>query len=416
MKVKIPIYLILILAPFYPWLGYAISNVNTILGALVGGTKDLLIITTILIALVSLVARNRYYAMSIPRQGILLYFWFFYVSLHIIGLVYYYSPLLIVDGLRYLWLYCLLGVIVLVAFNQDDINLDFVQKVITIQFIIVLIWGGIEYLNPNITVTMYGLNERADMYYAKYGPKDRIIASFINPIIYGAFLCLGVSCYFIRILKSNIKFKWIIFWTIAFLGFGICILTLSRLATICYFLVLIHLILINVKSRVFTSFYIFSAVMAFSLPYVISILDNFTVLSSRLVGLFDVETYTGNLRVTRMEGNISSHFSYVTDVLWGLGIGSSFPGAMVGVENSIATVFVELGLLGLTCYILIVVHGLLLLFLSKNLSSNDKMFFYFVFFVSLVMGIGNDFVKIFPFSFYFWFFYAYLIIYERKKC
>ncbi|MDW2169811.1 hypothetical protein R7Z48_10255 [Vibrio sp. 1567] len=413
MSYKAPLFIIFILAPFYPWLGYVVSNKSGILGAAVGGTKDLLILSVVVLLLVKLIENKSKFSINVPRQSILFIFWFVYVTLHVIGHTYYYSPLLILDGIRYLWLYCLLALFVLIAINPEEIPLGTVQKIVMIQFCLVLLWGVIEFLDPNITVTLYGLNERADMYYAKYGPKDRIIASFINPIIYGAFLCFGISCYFVKTLNYMFRFKWVIFWVVAILGFGICILTLSRLATICYFFLLLHFFVYNLFNRTFTPIYIISGLLTISIPYVLSILDDFIILAERLTGLFDVETYSGNLRITRMD-NILNYLDNIIDWAWGLGIGASFPGAMIGVENSMVTSLVELGIVGLLCYVLIIIHGFFIVFTSSKIEYKDKIFFYLVFFVCLVMGVGNDFIKIFPFSFYFWFFYAYVIVYDAR--
>ncbi len=241
----------------------------------------------------------------------------------------------------------------------------------------------------------------------------RLASTMINPINFGAFLVIFYLV--VHYLYEVRKIGFFIYGCLTFVILLMIVGSLSRLALLAFLAVLSFLHFYKAP------FYrIFIASLIFIVVLFVAIAFDFGSITSRFEELFLLTTYTENERIQNWLFAIFHLESY--QYIWGRGLGASSPDSSVVfstsaimIENAFLSVFIQYGLIGLISVILILMRffyvGFSLSYLNPPLGK--FVIGFLVFFV--VLSLGNDFLRISPFVYYFWFFYSYFEVLYAKQ-
>lgn len=389
------LYTLFIIAPFLPWLVHRVRVTSSMLSMLTGGIKDILLLLAIMFMVFFLLKKKHI------KNGVVEFVFLFlllYTALHVVGDVDIYTS---IDGIRHLLYYIVFSSLFCFLREEKLFSLDVIRNIICIQMILLVLLGLIEYMNPDIVLPLYGVSSREELVYSKLASANRLIGTFYNPIIYGTFLCLGIVALFSKTILMSNKFKWLYFWVIWLFAFWVVFFTLSRLAFVCYSLLTLLFIMFNIRQKEPVTF-IFLILVVFSvLPTIFVFLQDFDLVYDRFVGLLSISTFTDNARIE----NWSESFEYISDpflFLWGIGLGASFPGSVVHVENTFLSIFFELGIVGFLVFVFLNMLMIWHLVIYDNKRCANYVFLVLFLVMFYVMSTGNDFLKIFPMSLYYW--------------
>ncbi|MGR5066501.1 O-antigen ligase family protein [Photobacterium sp. DNB22_13_2] len=377
----------------------------------IGITKELAQVAVIgLLILVSM--RNK----SIEKNQSLLLIGIFsvYCLLHIIGER---NLALIVDGVRFQVGYIVIAFLLLL--NSSIITSDrFEQfvKIIAIQGMVVSVIGCIEFFSPEIIGIIYGV-DKSDMSHVTLAAGDRLISTFSNPINYGVFLCFALAANFYFAIKTNKTKAWLIFWFATLIYAGLIFFTLSRLALLAFLAMMAYFYAIGIMKKEKITIGVFCLSILMLLPIAFSLIKNNPDLLYRISNLISIETYTKNARVTNWLTALSEMDNPLY-FLWGLGAGASNPAETSGglmIENGYISNLIDFGLIGFILYLLIIVRAIINRRNIEN-SHNTQIHFINAFFIAfLVMNLGNDLNRNFPFVMYFWVIIAYISSFKPKQ-
>ncbi|HIF9150942.1 TPA: O-antigen ligase family protein [Photobacterium damselae] len=399
---KFPLYLLLVLLPFWDVIVPLATRLSPSLFYVVGPIRYEIMI---IFSLFSLVYSIKY------KPKFKIFTFFLFVSYIIICIF----SLLVSDASFILKLEAvkLQLLVILYSFSlylMCDVkfipNINVIKKIFYMQLILVVCFAVLEILDQNLLSIIYNrpLDKIQHIYYFS---SQRVISLIGNPINLGAFILICISFNFNKFStgKSNIG-NYILFVLSGFVIY----MTLSRLSLLAYGIVV--LLVFYKKNK--TAFYF---MLVLSLISILSFMPslNFTGVSAeRMVSIFSVDTYMNNARVVNWNYALES-FTSIFDYIFGIGFGYSNPSKeymeMYGsfiVENTFFSIFIELGLFGVIIFIMIILrfYHLALDYYKVN---GDFAFISFLMFF-LLFSIGNDFHRNMPFSFYFWFFFCWLEI------
>ncbi|MGR5488049.1 O-antigen ligase family protein [Vibrio alfacsensis] len=408
MRPRLIIYLLVILSPFFSIGAYYFGSKMLLLKLLFSGIKDILIVGSI-VASICLIKKWQYD--KTPLNNALALFALI-STFHIVGVG---GLLLSIEGIRYSYYYVIWALlsIVLISNISELFDFDVVIKIIAIQFVLLVFLGLYEYYDPEILNKAYGVSSRSELIYAKFRHENRLIATFYNPIIYSAFLCVGVSALYYYIEQKQTRLYWLAFYFLWTLSLFVVIFTYSRLGLITYLVISIMMLIRSALKKEMVAIVMLVIGAFFVVPFVIKLIIENIFLLDRISSLIDLNTFTGNVRVTNWIEALEKFENNPVYYLWGLGLGTSLPGALVKIENGFLTVFFELGVFGFISFTFFMI--LLLVNILRCKVDSNKRFFLISFFVSfLLMNLGNDFVKVFPISFYFWLFIIAFIQLEKS--
>lgn len=398
--IKFLLLSLIVLAPFLMVIVTRLSGISSLLGLIVSGYKEAvqLIVFLLLLAILTQIK-----GVKLNYHTSLLLFFVVYSSLHIIGEV---DISLLADGARYQFGYlivfsfiCLLPL----PLKKLGIDLDTFVKIIFFQTIIVSIIGVIEFFNSDVISILYGI-DKDSMNNVSLAAGSRLISVFGNPINFGAFLCVGLCAVYYKASKCSSALMWFVFWcywlVLAFLVF----FTLSRLALIAFSIQTVFIFIFNIRKREIITIIFLLVCISIAFPLIFKIMYQSDSLFERFYRLMDILTYTDNARVANWVYALS-HFDYYINWLWGLGVGASNPNlASEGymVESSYVSILLEFGVIGALLYLLLLFS--MFLILQQNKKSIGKSYYFYLLFLIffLVMSLGNDFHRNFPFVFYFW--------------
>lgn len=336
--------------------------------------------------------------------------YFIVLAFHLVGDV---NLILVLDAVKLQVLFVLFCLLIRIKMDQNsDVapSIKFITITLLTQLIAVLAVGVFEFFDQEILVTLYG-KSLEEMSHVSWMSSIRLISLLGNPINLGAFIVICISFLIHSLLKRKFIQQTVIL-TLTFISLFVVLFTLSRLALICLFVVLLLIIVFSALKRnyfpiVFMILPITWAIFHFDISNI-----DFGILADRFGNMLNDNEYSGNLRIYHWLialNQIDNPFLY----FWGLGLGKSNPaeemvsahGALL-IENSFLTVFIETGLIGLILYLWCIVRALKSSWTYFTISDNPAfLIFYLVF---ILFSFGNDFNRNMPFSFYFWFFTIWL--------
>ncbi|EJL6364836.1 O-antigen ligase family protein [Vibrio cholerae] len=272
----------------------------------------------------------------------------------------------------------------------------------------------IELFDPKIISILYGV-DKSSMSNVTLAIGDRLISTLGNPINLGIYMCFFICSSYFLAKKADVFYYWIIFWILFGLTSLVIFFTLSRLAFLTLIILFLYIGIDGWRSRNKTTLSVISILVLLIFPKLLSVLLSNSDIFSRFYDMLELTTFSENSRISNWEVALKNLDSFIK-MIWGLGIGASNPTSGSGgilVENSLLTILIEFGLIGLTMYISIV--------FSMYFRANDSHFFekeYSVFFnmfliTFFVMSIGNDVNRNFPFVFYFW---SVVFLIFKKEC
>lgn len=404
------IYAFLMLTPFFPLISFRLGLVHSSLSLLFNGLKDLFVLVAVSLLVLEVRGCLKF------RKNFLTFFMFsflIYSSFHLIG---YESLGFAVDGFRHSLIYILLLVALITKLYSSGRLLDFdlFIKILSVHFLVLLIFGLFEYYDADFVKLSYGVSSRNELAYAKFRSEDRIVGTMSNPIIFGAALSICYLAFFYMSEKINSFLLWVAFFVLSLLTFLVQVFTYSRLSLIAFAICFLIIMVKKCVDRNVLALFFSVACFLALIPAGIHFIGEFTFLFDRLSGLSNLNTFSNNVRVD----NWSAAFHVISDqkvfYLWGLGLGTSLPGSLVKVENGFLTIFMELGFIGFVmwCGFNVYLIGLIFLKVADPLKRFNFLSFFVVFFL---MNLGNDFVKVFPLSFLYWL-YVYWVFAEVYRC
>ncbi len=387
---KFSLYLLFLIAPFlspiterYP----------------LGGVKDvlqILIIFSLLFFIRRKVLVSSYFI-------ILLLLFVLYMFSHVPS---YAGGLLILDGVRHQLGYILIFSLLCVSksfFTEKMLNTIF--YIILSQSVVISMVALTEFYDDSIISFLYGI-PKYQMNHVDLAAGQRVISTLGNPINLSGYMVFSYLIAFY--LYTNDKVGSISFYILTATFLLVTFLTLSRLGLIAFLSVLLLSNMFFLRAR--------NAILLFSLIFISILylifdggflLRNFDVelLFSRFFNLLDSGTYLENARIR----NWFYAFQLIEtpfDFFWGKGLGVSNSDINKGgvlIENSFITYIVEVGLIGLLFLALLIFYTISKIWQTNSIKSfGNFLLLYIIFFI--VMSLGNDFVKNFPFVFYFWVF------------
>lgn len=287
--------------------------------------------------------------------------------------------------------------------RKFSFDLDFFTKVLSLQFLALYMFGIFEFLNPDIITNIYGVSVRSELKYAKFANENRLVGTFINPIIYGAFLSLGfLSTYHWISKKHDTITGWLYFYLSAACGLFVVVFTYSRLSLICYCLLLSIIVILNIKHKKKLSIAFTTSFFFVFIPFVFSYMLLNEMLLERVLGLSDIGSYTENSRIENWLNGIEIIFDgSLLNWVWGGGLGISLPGSLVTIENSLVTILIEQGIAGLVIFLMFNLSFIFGVYVAK-IEKEDKEYLVLFFILFFTMNTGNDFIKVYPLALYYW--------------
>ncbi|HFG1611509.1 TPA: O-antigen ligase family protein, partial [Vibrio cholerae] len=378
-------------------------------GFFVGGYKEIIQISLTLIVFYYLIEKIRL-KISWPITLVAcfsLYCLFHFIGWRDIGLIF--------DGFRFQVIYmisCSLLLISSISCRNNDVDV-FIKSLFYSGFPVLSI-GLIELFDPKIISILYGV-DKSSMSNVTLAIGDRLISTLGNPINLGIYMCFFICSSYFLAKKADVFYYWIIFWILFGLTSLVIFFTLSRLAFLTLIILFLYIGIDGWRSRNKTTLSVISILVLLIFPKLLSVLLSNSDIFSRFYDMLELTTFSENSRISNWEVALKNLDSFIK-MIWGLGIGASNPTSGSGgilVENSLLTILIEFGLIGLTMYISIV--------FSMYFRANDSHFFekeYSVFFnmfliTFFVMSIGNDVNRNFPFVFYFW---SVVFLIFKKEC
>ncbi|MGU3144750.1 O-antigen ligase family protein [Vibrio cholerae] len=378
-------------------------------GFFVGGYKEIIQISLTLIVFYYLIEKIRL-KISWPITLVAcfsLYCLFHFIGWRDIGLIF--------DGFRFQVIYmisCSLLLISSISCRNNDV--DVFIKSLFYSGLPVLSIGLIELFDPKIISILYGV-DKSSMSNVTLAIGDRLISTLGNPINLGIYMCFFICSSYFLAKKTDVFYYWVIFWILFGLSSLVIFFTLSRLAFLTLIILFLYIGIDGWRSRNKTTLIVISILVLLIFPKLLSVLLSNSDIFSRFYDMLELTTFSENSRISNWEVALKNLDSFIK-MIWGLGVGASNPTSGSGgilVENSLLTILIEFGLIGLTIYISIV--------FSMYFRANDSHFFekeYSVFFnmfliTFFVMSIGNDVNRNFPFVFYFW---SVVFLIFKKEC
>lgn len=378
-------------------------------GFFVGGYKEITQISLTLIVFYYLIEKIRL-KISWPITLVAcfsLYCLFHFIGWRDIGLIF--------DGFRFQVIYmisCSLLLISSISCRNNDVDV-FIKSLFYSGFPVLSI-GLIELFDPKIISILYGV-DKSSMSNVTLAIGDRLISTLGNPINLGIYMCFFICSSYFLAKKADVFYYWIIFWILFGLTSLVVFFTLSRLAFLTLIILFLYIGIDGWRSRNKTTLSVISILVLLIFPKLLSVLLSNSDIFSRFYDMLELTTFSENSRISNWKVALKNLDSFIK-MIWGLGIGASNPTSGSGgilVENSLLTILIEFGLIGLTMYISIV--------FSMYFRANDSHFFekeYSVFFnmfliTFFVMSIGNDVNRNFPFVFYFW---SVVFLIFKKEC
>ncbi|MDV2343567.1 O-antigen ligase family protein [Vibrio cholerae] len=378
-------------------------------GFFVGGYKEITQISLTLIVFYYLIEKIRL-KISWPITLVAcfsLYCLFHFIGWRDIGLIF--------DGFRFQVIYmisCSLLLISSISCRNNDVDV-FIKSLFYSGFPVLSI-GLIELFDPKIISILYGV-DKSSMSNVTLAIGDRLISTLGNPINLGIYMCFFICSSYFLAKKADVFYYWIIFWILFGLTSLVMFFTLSRLAFLTLIILFLYIGIDGWRSRNKTTLSVISILVLLIFPKLLSVLLSNSDIFSRFYDMLELTTFSENSRISNWKVALKNLDSFIK-MIWGLGIGASNPTSGSGgilVENSLLTILIEFGLIGLTMYISIV--------FSMYFRANDSHFFekeYSVFFnmfliTFFVMSIGNDVNRNFPFVFYFW---SVVFLIFKKEC
>ncbi|HCV02439.1 MAG TPA: hypothetical protein DG048_07330 [Pseudoalteromonas sp.] len=283
--------------------------------------------------------------------------------------------------------------------------LNTIFYIILSQSVVISMVALTEFYDDSIISFLYGI-PKYQMNHVDLAAGQRVISTLGNPINLSGYMVFSYLIAFY--LYTNDKVGSISFYILTATFLLVTFLTLSRLGLIAFLSVLLLSNMFFLRAR--------NAILLFSLIFISILylifdggflLRNFDVelLFSRFFNLLDSGTYLENARIR----NWFYAFQLIEtpfDFFWGKGLGVSNSDINKGgvlIENSFITYIVEVGLIGLLFLALLIFYTISKIWQTNSIKSfGNFLLLYIIFFI--VMSLGNDFVKNFPFVFYFWVF------------
>lgn len=373
--IRVTTYLMIGLSPFINLLNLQVHGL--------AGIKEIYQLLIIIIFLLVLILNRKLYLASILIPLYLYVMAFFASGVNTPDVNLY------MDGLRFQLGYVIVCILIIMSGFKFDIRV--IRKIISFVYLLSLVVGSIEFFDPVVIETLYGI-KKEDLPNTKLAVGFRLISIFSNPINYSIFLCIGYLCFYFEF----IRFKKILILLGLLTAINIA-LTFSRAGLLIFCSILIFINLVNLK-RVFWVGLILIPV--FGLLSVFSLDENDALkgIAERNSSLVDVTTFTENDRVRNWEEAFAKNSA--KELIVGNGLGSSNSDRSTAgtlIENSFLSIFFDLGIIGFFSFLVFLVY-----LLSNCLISKNKSFYLLFFFVFFAFGVGNDIHKNFPFVFYFW--------------
>ncbi|MFQ2504840.1 O-antigen ligase family protein [Aeromonas caviae] len=421
--IRIGLLILFSISPFLAILTSYISSKGVPFAEYIGGVKDIVVLFLVFMTCVAI-----YKANVIKRKSMTMFFlisfFLVYFSLHFIGYV---DLLLILDGVRYQLIYVALGC-TLVVYNSFTLKsfdiLPLVCKIATIHLLLALLIAIMEFFDPSVIEIIYGVSKE-NMNNVELAVGTRLISILSNPINLGAFVVFGQICFFYIAESKNNNFTWLVFWSVSAVSLFVILFTYSRLALIAFSIVYAMFVFRGVAKRRFIIPVLLITSLSVFLASSITSYDDFSGIIERLSNLGTSKEYTDNTRVNNWN---SAYIKLINgdpvSMLWGLGSGASNPSFNSGgviVENSFISILVDFGFIGAGMYAIIIA---IFIFNAINLRHHktEESFLIITFIIFfIVMSMGNDFNRNFPFVFYFWLFFYFSFserngVYKEKVC
>jgi hypothetical protein len=404
-------FLIIFLFSVLPFWEVVVSQIDYFLG-----NKDLFasfryFFKFLLIIILFILLVKNYSILKFKTFYLFLLLTFFYYLFHIFGESNYF---LILDGLRYELIFFLISILIIlnrsVIFNYSVLpNIDILIKIVFIQGIIVIVFSLWQLWDISILEFIYR-RPLEEMRNIKLAIGYRLVSLLVNPINLGAFLIIFWLSIFFYYQKNNSLKRFFFYLFFTFLCFILIIGTLSRLALLTFVFVFLTMNFIySIYNK--RNFILFSSIVFFSLLFVVSYIEDYSLVFTRFESLNNSTEYTSDSRVSnwnRAFGSLSN-----INYLWGMGIGISSPDSdkvsnynALMIENSFISIFLQYGLIGFIFYCIIIFKFFINIIRIKPLYN---LYFYFLLGFLLLfvfMSFGNDFQRNLPFVFYFWIFYS----------
>ncbi|MEZ9322784.1 O-antigen ligase family protein [Vibrio sp. 10N.286.51.E5] len=321
-----------------------------------------------------------------------------------------------INGIRYNVPNIVLVVLLLNLARNDrfvyDVNL-FAKLIIILGALQALI-GLVEFFYADIIGVIYGV-DKEQMNHVTLAAGFRLISLFRNPINYGIFLNFSLASLLYFRLKGKVGL--LIFIVIYLLILFNIFFTLSRMALVSSTLLTLLFFIYRLRKQPIKYAFFFSILMFFAFSMVVYFYHMILALDlkviERVAGIANIETYTENIRVLHWIDAIK-HMDNVFYQLLGLGAGVSIPGDSRGfnIENSYVTIFVELGYLGLTLFLVVLLNFFYRLCYVRDIDC--QFYIMSLMLVFLVMSTTNDMIRNYPFSFWFWM--TFYFCYCQSQC
>ena len=290
------------------------------------------------------------------------------------------------------------------------------------HFMVIVLWlsiivGLVEIVYQPILTIIYKMSIE-QLGHAQTAIGRRLLSIYLNPINFGAALCLGVVAWS-YIIPVRGWFKQSIFWGGVLVCLVMVALTLSRTSLLTCLIVVFFISMARYGFKAFKYWVLLSGIfVSVFLYYVASFLSLDEVLQ-RFSVLTSLSTYLENERVHNWSSGVSRIDSGF-DLLFGLGAGVSNPDGHMAVshgtiivENAFLSNFFDFGLLGAFLYVCVHCRYV---YLAFRLRVRKAMIFFVFFYVGyLFFCLTNDFNRNQPFSFYFWFFMGMLEAFSVSK-
>jgi len=375
----------------------------------------------ILYALTSVLLMRFLYKKSpvVNKHSSLIIIYTVYILLHIIGDVH---PMLVLDGLKYEFIYPFIGMLILINKKNPLPNFDTLSNIIIIQGAILVIFALFELNNQAILEIAYR-RPLESIPHIHWFSINRLISFAINPINLGALVIIFLSFLYFKLLQKRSTFIKVIFISFLILSLIVISGTLSRSSLLTYLIVvflMVHFYFNNPLYRII----LYSVLCAAAIGIItyLSYTYDLSLYFKRFVDLFTIAEYSDNARVFNWI-NAFSQMNYL-DMLWGKGIGISTPSGELGllyggimIENSFISHFLEFGFIGFILYLAVFARYFYLIKILKKFNENISVTLFIFLIIFILFSMGNDYNRNLPFNIYFWFLYAYLekLIYMYKR-
>lgn len=412
----IPVYILVFLLPFLPLLGEAFLIKLGENYTLIGFSKELLAVFFVFSSAVYLFMTQENLFMN-RLTGLLLLFLLYGLSHMFITTA---SLLNAINNFRLLFINVALCILIIFLYLNNKIlpNQRTIFNLIRISAICVALFGLYEkFVNPDII----------DLYKLSYSiveknlgipgfARVRIASTLGNPINLGLFLVVAfISTAYLMGTTNRKKSLIAYFFGLLLFGF-VSIFTLSRTAYGSLIIAIVVFVFFKIfkedglRKKVLLIFTVILILFAFF--YVISMEEGLILF--RLFQSIDTDTLFADPRLETWSIVIRDLWNDPMYLLWGVGLGNSGTSGLSGnfiiIENSFVSIFYELGIIGLLFFGFIIFRFFINAVRLLKGKDTGKQYLGLVFFSYLLIfvfaSIFIDAYINYPFSFYFWLFFA----------